>query len=138
MGHLIYMGILERFSRMRVIFMEGNAGWLPFWLGRLDDHAVVGRRQAVFFDGPPLPLKPSEYFYRQAYVSADCDELGLKAAVDTCGADNIVWNTDYPHPDAPDPDMAAESFLDQPVSDDAKRKILWDNPIRAFGQRIMA
>ncbi len=138
MGHLIYMGILERFSQMRVIFMEGNAGWLPFWLGRLDDHAAVGRRQAVFFDGPPLPLKPSEYFYRQAFVSADCDELGLKAAVDTCGDDNIVWNTDYPHPDAPDPDKAAVSFLAQPISDESKKKILWDNPIRAFGPRIMA
>ena len=138
MGHVIYSGILERFPTLRVSFLEGNAGWLPFWLGRLDDHAVEGRRQAVFFDAPPLKLKPSEYFYRQGFVACDGDEAGVKAAVDLCGDDNIVWNTDYPHPDAPDADKAIPSLLDQPISDASKEKILWDNSVKLYGQRMLA
>ena len=50
----------------------------------------------------------------------------------------IVWNTDYPHPDAPDPDKAIPALLDQPISEEAKRKILWDNPARLYGERILA
>ena len=104
MGHLIYTGILERNPKLRVSFLEGSAGWLPFWLGRMDDHAVPGHRQEVFFDAPTLPLKPSEYFFRQGFVACDGDEAALKGAVDLSGDDHIVWNTDYPHADAPDPD----------------------------------
>ena len=121
---------------MRFACLEGNAGWLPFWLGRLDDHAVEGRRQAVFFDAPPLKMKPSDYFRRQGFVACDGDEAAVKAAVDLVGDDFVVWNTDYPHPDAPDPDKALDSFLAQPISDAAKKKILWDNPLKLFGKQM--
>ena len=138
MGHLIYTGILERHPKLRVSFLEGSAGWLPFWLGRMDDHAVPGHRQEVFFDAPTLPLKPSEYFFRQGFVACDGDEAALKGAVDLSGDDHIVWNTDYPHADAPDPDKAIPSLLDQPISEESKKKILWDNPIRLYGQKIVS
>ncbi|MBM3925858.1 MAG: amidohydrolase [SAR202 cluster bacterium] len=135
MGHLIYTGILERNPDLRCSFLEGNSGWLPFWLGRLDEH-IFGR-QGVFFDETPLPMKPSEYFHRQFWVACDGDELGIKGAVDVIGDNKLVWNTDYPHSDAPDPDKALPQFLDQPLSDQTKRHILWDNPARLYGSRIL-
>ena len=138
MGHVIYLGILERFPQLRVSFLEGNAGWLPFWLGRLDDHAIRGRRQGIWFDAEPLPLKPSEYFLRQGFIACDPDEFALKGVVDLVGDDNIVWNTDYSHPDAPDPDKAVSSLLEQPISEDSKRKILWDNAVKLYGERILS
>lgn len=49
----------------------------------------------------------------------------------------MVWNTDYPHPDAIEPAKALPEFDGQPISDDAKRKILWDNAVKLFGQRIL-
>ena len=39
---------------------------------------------------------------------------------------NRVFSTDYPHGDSKFP-HAVETFLDLPISDDDKRKILWDN-----------
>jgi len=47
-----------------------------------------------------------------------------------------VWNTDYPHPDAIDPKRALPDLDAQPISNEAKRKILWDNAIKLFGPRI--
>ena len=136
LGHMIYMGVLERFPKMRVSFLEGNSGWLPWWLSRLDDHALESRRQGMWFDAPLLPLQPSEYFRRQGFVACDGDEGALPGVVALGWEDNVVWNTDYPHPDAPDPDKALDAFLDQPISEDAKRKILWDNAVRLYGKRI--
>ena len=69
-------------------------------------------------------------------MACDGDEAALKGAVDLSGDDHIVWNTDYPHADAPDPDKAIPSLLDQPISEESKKKILWDNPIRLYGQKI--
>ena len=137
LGHLIYMGILERFPRLKVVFLENNAGWLPWWLARLDDHALPDRRQGMWFDADLLPLSPSEYFRRQGYVACDGDEGALKGTIDAGWEDHVIWNTDYPHPDAPDPDKAVDALLSQPISDDAKRKILWDNPVRLHGPRIL-
>ena len=138
LGHVVYLGILDRFPRLRVSFLEGNAGWLPFWLGRLDDHAIRGRRQGMWFDAEPLRLKPSEYFLRQGYVACDPDEFALKGVVNLVGDDNIVWNTDYSHPDAPDPGKAVPMLLDQDLPEESKRKILWDNAVKLYGNRILA
>ena len=135
LGHLIYTGILEKHPQVRASFLEGNAGWLPFWLGRLDDHAVG--RQSVFLEDDTMKMKPSEYFSRQVFVACDGDELGLPGVIDILGDKNLIWNTDYPHSDAPDPDKALPDLLNQPISEENKRNILWDNPARLFGDRIL-
>ena len=43
-----------------------------------------------------------------------------------------VCSTDYPHGDSRYP-HATDSLLELPLSDDAKRKILWDNCARFYG-----
>lgn len=138
LGHLIFLGVMDRFPKLRVSFLEGNAGWLPFWLGRLNDHGMRDKRQGMWYDLETLPLKPSEYFLRQGFVACDPDEFHLKGVVDALGDDNIVWNTDYSHPDAPDPDRALPDFIAQPICEGSKRKILWDNAVRLYGTRILA
>ena len=138
MGHMIFLGVMERFPKMRCGFLEGNAGWLPFWLGRLDDHSIRDKRQGMWFDSDALKLTPSEYFKRQGFVACDGDEFGLKGTVTLVGEDYVVWNTDYPHDDAPDPDKAVTDLLGQDIPESAKRKILWDNSVGLYGQRILS
>jgi hypothetical protein len=100
---------------------------------RMDDHSH-GRRLIL---GAGLPMKPSEYVLRQCVISADPDEPGLDTVIDFIGDDNLVWNTDYPHPDAPDPNQVLPWFSAQPISEDSKRKILWDNAVRLYGSRLL-
>jgi predicted TIM-barrel fold metal-dependent hydrolase len=77
-------------------------------------------------------MEPSKYFKRQCFVSVECDEDPVKAVVDLMGSDNIVFSTDFPHPDCKYPG-AITRFLELPISDDAKRAILWDNTARYYG-----
>ena len=63
------------------------------------------------------------------------DEELVRVVIDEIGDDNIVMSTDYPHADGPYP-HATEEFLGLPgISDQSKRKILWDNCIRLYGLR---
>ena len=87
--------------------------------------------------GFTLPLAPSEYFKRQCSVACDADEGALKPVVEYLNGANIVFNTDYPHPDAPMPG-AVQTFLDADIPEDAKRKILWDNSVALYGDRVAA
>ena len=133
LADLIFGNVLERFPDLRCGFYEANAGWVPYWLARLDDHGTG--RQARFMQGGSVPLKPSEYFLRQCSVSCDADEGTLSLAVEYLEGANIIFNTDYPHPDAPFPG-AVDKLLEQPISEEAKRKILWDNSIDLYRDRI--
>ena len=45
---------------------------------------------------------------------------------------NIVFSTDFPHPDCKYP-RAVARFLELPVPNAAKRAILWDNCARYYG-----
>ena len=81
-------------------------------------------------------MRPSEYFTRQCIIACDSDERMLAHVVDYFKGENIMWNTDYPHPDAIDPARALPAFDAQEISSEAKRKILWDNAIKLYGSRV--
>ncbi len=127
-------GVLERFPDLRLGFLEGNCGWLPWWLGRLDDQwRKYGGGEKV-----RLSALPSEYFQRQCVVGADADEASLAAVIDALGDDNLVMSIDYPHAYGPFP-HGVDAFLAQPrVGRDSKRKILWDNCLRLYGAALAA
>ena len=121
-------GVLERHPSLRVAFLEANCSWLPFFLWRLDEH---WERQGDVY-APDLQLAPSEYFKRQCYASADADEVPVKYVVDYLGSDHLVFSTDFPHSDSKFP-QAVDTFLELPISDEDKRKILWDNCAGYYG-----
>lgn len=129
LASLIARGVLERHPGLRVAFMECGSAWAPSWLHRLDEHAeLVG-----WHDAPDLSLKPSEYFLRQCYVAAEPDETLLYQVIDVLGDRNVVFATDFPHPDAKYPE-AVKRFMDLPrVDTETKHTIMWDNALRLYG-----
>jgi uncharacterized protein len=97
--------VAERFPLAKFMFLEANGGWLVPWLERLDHHA-----KKFSWDVPWLKMLPSEYFRRQGWISFDPDEsmLAFTARSPLCGADRIIWASDYPHPDAKFPGVTEE------------------------------
>ncbi|HJY84718.1 MAG TPA: amidohydrolase family protein [Candidatus Binatia bacterium] len=137
MSAMLVGGVLERFPHLRLGFLEGNCGWLPWWLHRLDDQwKKYGGGESI-----KLSARPSEYFQRQCFIGTDVDEELLKVVVDEIGDDNIVMSVDYPHADGPFPN-GVKTFLDLPgVSLESKRKIMWGNCLRLYGfaeERVLA
>jgi uncharacterized protein len=124
-------GVLEKFPRLRVAFLEGNCAWLPWLLYRLDERAKLHGRLADV----PLSRQPSEYFLQQCFISLDPDEYLVTDVVRRLGDDNLVVSTDYPHIDAHFP-HAIDEFLEiDGLSENNRRKILWDNCARLYNLR---
>lgn len=115
-------GVLARHPKLRVAFLEANCTWLPWLLWRLDE----GWEREGDVWAKDLTMAPSEYFKRQVFVSVEPDEAGVKYVIDYIGADRLVFSTDYPHGDSKFP-HAVESFFKLALTQDDKRKILWDN-----------
>jgi predicted TIM-barrel fold metal-dependent hydrolase len=120
-------GVLERHPKLRCAFLEGTAGWLYWWLWRLDD------QWEKFGPGceHQLSLLPSEYFKRQCYIALDVDEEPAVDVVNRMGADYFVVSSDYPHSDGAFPE-AMSQFFGMPLNDEQRRKILWENCARLY------
>jgi predicted TIM-barrel fold metal-dependent hydrolase len=120
-------GVFERFPKLRVGLLEGNCGWAPWLLQRLDEHYEwVGR-----YEAPELTRKPSEYFRTNCFLSVEAEEETVKDYVAWFGHENLVFSTDYPHADSKFP-RSIEHFMKLPLSEQAGRAVLWDNWHRLY------
>ena len=94
-------GVLERFPTLRVAFLEGGCGWLPFFMDRLDEH--VEKLPALV---PWLTQAPSEHI-RGGRVFITCEpEEDLAYPISRLGEDMIMYASDYAHWDSEYPDSA--------------------------------
>lgn len=128
LADMIVGGVFERFPRLQVAYLEASAGWLPFWLDRLDEHV-----ERLHHLAPDLTLKPSEYFDRQCWISCDPDERTLAATIGLVGDRKIVWASDYPHLDAREGPVKKFFATQQGLTEGNFRAILQDNPRRLYG-----
>ena len=110
-------GVLERFPRLKVALSEGQVGWIPFIVERLDsvwhDRPVYGNLE------DRLTKAPSAYIPGRVYGCVFDDVIGLKIR-DEIGIEQIMFETDYPHGDSTWPNsravvekLVAEAGLDE-------------------------
>ena len=127
---LFQYGVFEKFPALRVLVLESGAGWVGYWLDRMD--TVYASPQGVP-TRQVLPEKPSVYFRRQCWISGDPDETALAAIIPVVGEDRFFWASDFPHPDHP-PDYIPElaRLVDQ-LPESARPGFLGANVLRAFG-----
>jgi predicted TIM-barrel fold metal-dependent hydrolase len=122
---LICRGTLERHPELRVVFLESGAGWLPYWLWRMDEHYEI-----LPFQVPWLKMKPSDYFRRQCYTSFEPDETRLGEVISSIGAARVLFASDYPHWDAKLEGSPRAVIERADLDQDTKRKIMGENAAR--------
>ena len=93
----LFSGVLVRFPELKLAYSEGQIGWLPYVLERVDD--VWSEHRAWGGVAETIPEPPSTYYYRNVYGCFFRDKHGL-ASLDVVGEDNITFETDYPHTDS--------------------------------------
>lgn len=125
---LIAGGVLDRFPKLRVVFLESGSAWAVHWLARMDEHY-----ETWGYTLPSLQRKPSDVFRAQCFISTDPEEDAVAATVEYVGEDCVVWASDYPHPDAIFPGAPRATLANPRLSEQQKRKILVDNGRRLYG-----
>ena len=127
---LLYSGILPRYPNLKFVSVESGIGFLPFLLEAADHTFDYGQ---VWKQRPEFKMKPSEYFYRQVYGCYWFEELAPKQLADSPLVDNVLFETDYPHPVCLYGDVREkiEASLEG-VSGDVRRKLLFDNAAKLY------
>jgi len=93
LGMWVLTGVLERFPRLKVVFVEPGIGWVSWWLYIVDDMAT---RQGYEFPG--LKALPSHYFRRNVFLTFIDEPDVIRHARERLGIENVMWSSDYPHP----------------------------------------
>lgn len=127
LASIVFSGALERYPGLKFVLGECGASWLPYVLARMDEEYEDQFRHLNF------SLKPSEYWQRQGYTTFQ-HETALADVVHLVGEDNVMWGSDYPHPDGIWPDSLAvlEADLGR-LKASVRRKLTCDNAGKLYG-----
>ena len=123
---LLYGGVLEAHPNLKVVIGESGIGWIPYLLVHMD------LEWEVQFKDLTLTMRPSDYWRRQCYATNKSDPIGLRL-LDILGEENIMWGSDFPHPDGVWPD--SREFIDrefEQIPDATRRKIVCDNAAKLY------
>jgi predicted TIM-barrel fold metal-dependent hydrolase len=123
---IIFAGVLEHRPNLKVVIGESGTGWIPYILDRMD---AEWEDQFKELD---LTMKPSEYWRRQCYATYQSDPIGVKL-IEELGVDNIMWGSDFPHPDGIYPD--SQEYIQKELGhlpEAIRKKIVCDNAAKLY------
>jgi predicted TIM-barrel fold metal-dependent hydrolase len=129
---LIFYGVLDRHPRLKIVVVENEIGWFPFYLQQWDYYY----RRFSKTDPLPIDREPSEYFYRQVYATFFNDAVGGHNFA-WWGVDNCMWSNDFPHPNSTWPhsrDVIARDLGHLP--EDVRAKLVRENVAALYGLKV--
>ena len=90
MAGMIVDGVLDRFPRLRVGFLEGGTAWIPLVVDRLERELEYG--------GLELKRRPEDYFRSgRIFVGCEGNEKALAYAIERVGVEPFMFASDFPH-----------------------------------------
>ena len=123
---LLMSGVLAHYPTIKFVSVESGIGWIPFVLEAMD-YQFHGNN--VREERPEFDLLPSEYFARNVYACCSFERTALRRLIDEIGADNVLFETDFPHPTSlygEEVHTRIEGGLSD-CEETIRRKILWQN-----------
>ncbi|MGA4951519.1 amidohydrolase family protein [Streptomyces lydicamycinicus] len=124
-------GKFDRFPDLKIMYAEGQIGWIPYVLERADVVWEENRGWGGVADKVLRP--PSELFTEHIYGCFFDDAFGLQN-LDAIGVGNVLYETDYPHSDStwPKSREVGESQMGH-LAPDVVERIVRGNAISLLG-----
>lgn len=129
LANIVASDILIRYPKLRWVSVESGIGWIPFVLERVD----YEYREEFEGMGPPELPPAKEMFQKGVYGTFWFEDAGPTKLISEIGEDNILWETDFPHPTSlyPSPVERSEHKL-KDVEPRILRKIMQDNAAQLY------
>ena len=131
LSDLLMSGVLARYPQIKFVSVESGIGWIPFVLEAMD-YQFHGNEVAE--EHPEFDLLPSEYFARNVYACYWFEQTAPRRLIDKVGVDNILFETDFPHPTSLYGDEVHARITGglSDCDESVRHKILWDNAQKLY------
>jgi predicted TIM-barrel fold metal-dependent hydrolase len=126
-------GMLDRYPNLKVGFLEFGAEWIFYMVGRLDHYLPIDRSQMPI--KTEVPQRSIEEYVRSGriFLAGEADDRMLVQEIELLGEDQILYSSDLPHGEGRH-NAAREILQRKDLTDTQKRKILYDNAVKFFGE----
>jgi predicted TIM-barrel fold metal-dependent hydrolase len=122
----ILSGVFDHYPELKMVSVESGIGWIPFILETLDYEMAENAPREL----AQMSKLPSEYFRSNIYATFwfENHRNKLPDLIEAVGEDNILFETDFPHPTCmyPNPLETVETKM-MTLSETARNKILGEN-----------
>ncbi len=129
--NLILSGMFDRYPELKMVSVESGVGWIPFILEALDYEMSENAPQELSH----MAKLPSEYFKSNLYATFwfENNRNKLPDLVEAVGEDNILFETDFPHPTClyPSP-LETVAVKMETLAPEARRKIFGENARKLY------
>lgn len=132
---MLWGGVFTRFPKLKVAITEGTSAWVPDYLDRLEFHYAKTRESQKLGDfRGHLAESPADTFRKNVMIGASCmsrREAEMRHAI---GVRNMMWGSDYPHPEGSWP-VTRQQQQDalHGIPDEELEAILGGNAARFYG-----
>jgi predicted TIM-barrel fold metal-dependent hydrolase len=132
LSNLIFSGVLLRHPKLKIVSVESGIGWIPFLLEAMDYEymeVIPAEERRTGWGG----LTPSDLFRRNCYVSFWFENWAPRNAIDMIGEDNVMFETDFPHPTCLYPKVKEQvASVLSGLRPEVRRKVLHDTAARVY------
>ncbi len=88
----IWSGVFERVPHLKLVFVEVDCGWLPYFREQVDDRY----HRLHLSERLHVPRPPSEYLDENVAFTYITDTTALRLRHEI-GVSNMMWSSDFPH-----------------------------------------
>ena len=128
-SNLVLSDLAFRWPDVKWVSVESGIGWLPYVFERVDYEFLEE------FPSDPAPDRPTarEMFQKNCYATFWFENTGPQRLLDVIGVDNVMWETDFPHPTCLHPDAVRRSAeVLASLGEEALRKVVQDNAANLY------
>ena len=138
-SNIITSGVLERFSKLKVAFLEAGSGWVPYWMHRMDEYQEVAPNRWA-----GITATPSEYIKSgRVFFSCEPGDTDLPYFLENIGDQSMLFASDYLHFDAlfpgeighdgnPYPGTVKTLLAREDIPEKSKEKMLYENSVAFY------
>lgn len=129
---LVGHGMMDRYPGLKVGFLEFGAEWIFYMFGKMDHYVRVNKERMPL--GSRLPQQDIEAYLKSGriFVAAEAEDRMLSQEIALLGEDQILCSSDFPHGEGRQSSIAQLLARDD-ITNDVKRKIVYDNSVKLFG-----
>jgi len=131
--------MLDRYPDLKVAFLEFGAEWIFYMVSRMDHYLPLDRGAHPFGLSMPnaaqLPRESIRDYVQSGriFIAAEADDSMLHNLFGLIGEDHVLFSSDFPHGEGRE-NAALEILERSDLSETQKRKLLYDNTVRLFGE----
>ena len=131
LGH----GMMDRYPDLRIAFMEFGAEWLFYMVGRVDHYIPRDREIQPGILEAKMPARTMKEYLKSGrfFICGEMEDPLMTEEISLLGEDQLLFSSDYPHGEGRE-NAAQELLARSDITERQKQKILYDNPIRLFGE----